>query len=79
MIDVETQERLTVRTEGDAGPYLMVPVRQLEAVQEVLKKHNISYWTDDEAVSVDGKPEVAFVNLGPGGDASRVQGILDAA
>ena len=79
MIDVETQERLTVHTEGNAGPYIMVSVNQLQVVEEILEKDNIPYWTDDDAISVDGKPEVAIINIGAGVDGTRVQGILDAA
>jgi hypothetical protein len=79
MIDVETRQKLKVHTEGDAGPYIIVPVSQLEVVKDLLKRHQVAFSTDDYLISVDGKPEVTLVNLGTGTDAQRVQRILDDA
>ena len=79
MIDSTTQARITVSTGGDAGPYIMVPLDQLEAVEGVLRNRGISYWVDADAISLDGKPEIAVVNLGRGADVGQVQRLLDAA
>ena len=79
MIDVTTKKPLYVSTDGDAGPYIMVPVQQIDDVRTLLDANNIPYWVDEDAISFDGKPEVTVVNLGRGSDAPRVQNILDNA
>ena len=56
----------------------MVPVAQLERVKAPLDTHKIPYWVDEQAISLDGKPEVAVINLGQGSDPATVQGILDS-
>ncbi len=77
MIDTTTRQPLYVSTDGDAGPYIMVPVAQLEMVKAILDTHKIPYWVDEEAISLDGKPEVAVINLGKESNPATVQGILD--
>lgn len=54
MIDTTTHQRLLVSTDGGAGPYIMVPVSQLEKVTAQLDAHRVSYWVDEEALSLDG-------------------------
>ena len=51
----------------------MVPSDQLAAVETVLRSSQVSYWTDSDAISLDGKPAIAVINLGRGADVSRVQ------
>lgn len=79
MIDVTTQEPIVVHTEGTGGPYIMVPLDQLEAVEAILQRSGISHWTDSDAISLDGRPAIAVVNLGRGADAGRIQRLLDTA
>lgn len=79
MIDVSTKKPLYVSTDGDAGPYIMVPVQQIDDVRTLLDANNIPYWVDEDAISLDEKPEVTVVNLGHGADAATVQNILDNA
>ena len=79
MIDAQTQRPIRVSTAGAAGPYIMVPVDRLGRVRELLDRHQVHYWVDSAAISLDGKPEVTVVNLGRKGDAARVQAILDDA
>ena len=79
MIDVSTKKPLHVSTDGDAGPYIMVPVQQIEDVRASLDADSVPYWVDEDAISLDGKPEVTVVNLGRGSDAASVQKILDNA
>jgi hypothetical protein len=55
----------------------MVPMHQLSRVRETLDSHQISYWVDREAISLDGKPAIAFVNLGRLEDARRIQALFD--
>jgi hypothetical protein len=78
MIDVITREPIVVYQEGGGGPYIMVPSDQLDAVENILSANNVPYWTDSHAISLDGKPAIAFINLGRGANAEKVQRLLDA-
>jgi hypothetical protein len=77
MTDTTTRDRLKVATDGGAGPYIMVPVTQFDAVRSLLDGKGVSYWLDDEVISVDGKPEIAVINLAPQSDPVTVQRLLD--
>ena len=79
MIDVSTNKRLIVSTDGTTGPYIIVPVKQVGEVRKLLDSGGVSYWVDEDAISIDGKPEVTIINLGRGADAPHVQRILDNA
>ena len=76
MIDVVTKKPLYVSTDGTAGPYIMVPLDQLDEVRQLLDQHNFRYWVDEDAISLNGKPFVTVVDLGRGTDAAAVQTIL---
>ena len=78
MIDTTTRQPLHVSTDGDAGPYIMVPVAQLDQVRALIEGSRIAYWVDEEAISLDGKPEVAVINLGNESSAAAVQSVLDS-
>jgi hypothetical protein len=78
MTDTTTQQRLRVSTDGTAGPYIMVPLSQLSEVKRILDTRRTRYWVDENAVSVDGAPYIAVVNLGREGDAAVVQTLLDS-
>lgn len=77
MIDTTTKKPLHILTKGTAGPYIVVPVIQLGELSELLDKHCICYTVDDNAISLDGEPEVAVVDLGHGADVRTIQAILD--
>jgi hypothetical protein len=78
MIDTTTRQPLHVSTDGDAGPYIMLPVAQLDKVRGVLEANKIPYWVDDEVISLDGKAEVAVINLRHGSNPATVQRLLDS-
>jgi hypothetical protein len=78
MTDVTTRKPLSVSTDGTAGPYIMVPVSQLDEVRRLLDGRRIGYWVEEEAISLNGTPEIAVINLGCGADAMAVQTILDS-
>jgi hypothetical protein len=78
MIDTTTRPPITISTDGGAGPYITVPVLQLEKVRALLDTNKIPYWVDEEVISLDGKPEVAVINLGQGSKLSTVQSLLDS-
>ncbi|MCH7988716.1 MAG: hypothetical protein IID46_06125 [Planctomycetes bacterium] len=79
MIDVSTKKPLYVSSDGHSGPYIMVPVEQIDDVRKLLDTNNILYDVDEDAISLDGKPAVTVVNLGHDSDAEAVQNILDQA
>jgi len=78
MIDTTTRQPLHVSTDGGAAPYITVPVTQLEKVRALLEANKVSYWVDDEVLSLDGKPEVAIINLGHGSSPAVVQSLLNS-
>jgi hypothetical protein len=77
MIDTTTRQPLHVSTDGEAGPYIMVLVTQLDSVRALLDANQVSYWVDEEAISLDGKPEVAVINLGRRNNPVTIQRLLD--
>jgi hypothetical protein len=77
MTDTITHEPIRVSMDGWAGPCIEVPLSQLKQVTALLEAHQVAYWVDEEVLSVDGKPEVAFVNLERRSDPAAVQGLLD--
>ena len=76
MTDTTTRQPLYVSTDGDAGPYILVPVALLHKVKVLLEANEIPYWVDEEAISLDGKPEVAVINLGHRSTPALVQSLL---
>jgi len=79
MIDTQNRREIRVTTDGAAGPYIMIPLNQLSQVRERLDQHAIRYWVDPDAISLDGNPAVAVINLGLSENAKAVQAILDDA
>ncbi len=79
MIDEMTKDALRVSTDGIAGPYLMVPLSQLDAVVAVLERHKVRHRVDADAISLDNEPFIAVINFGRSGDSARIQALLDEA
>jgi hypothetical protein len=79
MIDEMTRNSLRLSSDGVAGPYLMVPVTQLDAVLAVLDRREVHYWVDADAISLDNEPAITVINFGRSGDEARIQAILDEA
>jgi hypothetical protein len=78
MTDTTTKKPLHVSTEGTAGPYIRLPLSQLEEVKQLLDSRHIFYWVEENAISFDGAPYVIVINLGRAGDAVAVQAVLDS-
>jgi len=78
MIDATTQQEVRVSTDGNAGPYIMVPAEQLEQVTVLLAQNEVRCWADEEAISVNGEPEIAVINLDRDCDPAKVQQLLDS-
>jgi hypothetical protein len=72
-----TKTPLRVSSDGTAGPYVMVPVSELEGIKKLLNEHKVGYWVDENAISLNGEPEVSVINLGQGADAQRIQRLLN--
>ena len=79
MANTTTPPRLRVATEGTAGPYIRVPLDQLDEVKRILDDHHVFHWVEENAISLDGGPYNTVINLGRDGDAAAVQAILDKA
>lgn len=79
MTDTMTQERLLVSTGGKVGPYIRLPLSQLEGVKRLLDQHHVRHWVREHAIAWDGAPYVAVIKLGREGEAEAVQAILDSA
>jgi|GraSoiStandDraft_1057264.scaffolds.fasta_scaffold1837815_1 hypothetical protein len=79
MTDAATQQRLRVSTDGTAGPYISLPLSQVENVQRLLDEHGVRYWVEENSISLDGGPYISTINLGREGNAQSVQAILDDA
>jgi hypothetical protein len=78
MIDVSTKQPLRVSNEGTAGPYVMVPLDQLDELRQLLDAKRIGYWVDENAISLNGAAYIAVVNFGRNADPNTIQSILDA-
>jgi len=79
MIDTKNKRPLQVSKDGTAGPYIMVPVSQLDDLCGLLDKHSIRYSVEEDAISLDGAPEIAVIDLGHRANVSAIQDILDSA
>ena len=78
MIDMVENKPIKVSISGDLS-YLVVPFEQLDKITALLDANRVSHWVDEEVLSVDGGPEVAFINLSRGTDPGMVQRLLDSA
>lgn len=73
MIDAMTRKPLQVLTDDIAGPYIVVPVSQLDELCELLDRHGIRYEVDENATALDGEPETTFgVRLSRGQGEARL-------
>ena len=78
MTDSTTKAPLRVLTDGTVGPYIELPVSQLDEVRRLLDSHDINYSVEEDYISFNGSPEEATIDLGRDGDAAAVQTILDS-
>ncbi len=79
MTDATTHQRVQVSTVGNVGPFIRVPLIQLDEIKKVLDAHHIFYWADENAISFNGRPYVLDVNFGRNGDAAAIQAVLDSS
>jgi hypothetical protein len=79
MIDHETHCPIDVHVDGDAGPYLLVPVAQISDVEAVLRQAGIGFWTESNAIALNGVAAIAAINLGRNADVQNVRSVLAKA
>ena len=77
MIDTSTKTPLRVWPGGTAGPYIIVPMTQLDELRQVLDKHGLRYWVDEFSIELNGAPATTFVNMKRGVEVTSLQMILD--
>jgi len=78
MVDAMRGNRLQVRGGVEGGPYsIRLPLSQVEEVRRMLDQHEIKYWVDSTAISIDRGPERTSINLGWNNDPVQIQSILD--
>jgi hypothetical protein len=77
MTDSFTRQPICVSTDGDAGPYIMVQLDQLDLVKKVLDHAGQPYSVEEDAISVDGAPMTVIIDLGPHADVERIKRGLD--
>lgn len=77
MIDTALKS-LKVWRSDKAGPSLMLPYSQLDEVRRLLDEHQIRYWVDEQVISVDEEPFVAFVEFYRSENADQIQALLDS-
>jgi hypothetical protein len=78
MTNTITKKPLLVRAKNSTDPYVTVPLQQLDAVQALLDAAGIPYRLDDEFLSINDGPEMAFVNIPKPADPKVVQQLLDS-
>jgi hypothetical protein len=77
VIDTVHRKPIKVETNWGVEPYIDVPLEQLNEVRALLDANQVSYWVDEEVLSIDGGPEIALVTLDEHTDAAMVQRLLD--
>jgi hypothetical protein len=80
MVDAMYGKRLQVEGGVEGGPYsIRLPLSQLEEVRGMLDRHEISYWVDSAAISINRGPARISIHLGWNNDPVQIQSILDQA
>jgi hypothetical protein len=79
MIDVATEKPLRVETYSTEGAYIRVSVPQLDAIRQLLEHRKIDFEVHENALSINGGPEMTYIFLGRGADPHTIQEILDSA
>jgi hypothetical protein len=77
--DTSTHKPIQVSSDAATGPYIMLPLSQVEQVHKVLEENDIPHWVDHHAVSVNGQPAVTMIYIRKGIDPHHAQALLDAA
>jgi len=79
MTDISTNQPLKLYLHENTNPILDVLVDQLDDVRAVFDAHDVPYWVDTYAVSIDNEPLSTIVTISRNIDPKTVQAILDQA
>ena len=78
MIDTMTRKPLSIHIGEGGYSHLIVPESQLEQVKALFDANHVIYWVDEELLSVDDEPEVAFISFSLKTDLTVAQRVLDS-
>ncbi len=78
MTDTMTRKRLSLSIDTGGRAHLTVPFEQLGEVTTLLDANGIRYWVEEEVLSINDGPEVAFVTFYRETDSAKVQRLLDS-
>jgi hypothetical protein len=78
MIDHVTHRPLQVHALKDGGASMLLSMAQLPKVRAVLDAHQIYYWEDGVAITLNDGPEVTAITFSVTVDPVMVQRLLDS-
>lgn len=78
MTDLMTRKPLIVSDARTPWPSIRLAYSQVPEVRQILDDHKVRFWVEENVISFDGWPEIAYIQLGRGTDAATVQAILDS-
>ena len=76
MIDDLTGNRVEVKCDGTAGPYVIVPESQGGKVRDLFKANNIPFNVNARSITGANDTDIVF-DLGKGVDIEKPQSLLD--
>ncbi len=76
MIDDLTGNRIEVKCDGTAGPYVIVPEAQGGKVRDLFKANNIPLNENARSITGSNDADIVF-DLGEGADMEKIQSLLD--
>jgi hypothetical protein len=77
MIDSVRKKPIRIEMGGNAPADFSLPFQQLDQVRALFDANNIKYWVDEEVLSIDDGPEIAFVTISRNSDPELAQQLLD--
>ena len=78
MIDKVTGNRIEVKCDGTAGPYVIVPESQVAKVCDLFKANDISFDKNARSITDPHGTDTIF-DLGKEADVERIQSLFDGA
>ncbi len=78
MIDKTTGKRIEVKTDGNAGPYIIMPESQASKVRDLLKTKGVCFTENPNSIRGENGNDTIF-DFGNGADVDKIQSILDNA
>ncbi len=76
MIDNTTGMRIEVLSDGNAGPYVVVPESQAHEVRDLLRINDISFTENAKSIRSGNGNDTIF-GFGKGADVNIIQSVFD--